>query len=72
MISIVVTTIVITIIAQGLVTAIDIAAVVSLGIFLGTKELVRVNHLASSTRISQLLNVGVLPLAIAFGVLIAT
>ncbi|MCD6453175.1 MAG: hypothetical protein J7K77_02690 [Dehalococcoidales bacterium] len=72
MISIVVTTIVITIIAQGLVTAIGIAAVVSLGIFLGAKELVRVNHLASSTRISQLLNVGVLPLAIAFGVLIAT
>ena len=60
-----------TIAVMGLTAAISIAAVVSLVAFLTTKELASAGHFRSSTRVAKFVNVGILPLAIAFAVIVA-
>jgi len=58
--------------AMGLAAAIGIVAVVSFGVFLATKELAGANHRSgSSARVARFLNVGIWPLAIAFGAFVA-
>ena len=58
--------------AMGLTVAIGVAAVVSLVIFLTTKELASTTHSNSSLRVAKFINVGILPLAIAFGAILIT
>ncbi len=60
-----------TIAVAGLTAAISIAAVVSLVAFLTTKELAGTGHFRSSLRIAKFVNIGILPLAIAFAVIVA-
>ena len=59
-----------TIAVAGLAAAISIAAVVSLIAFLTTKELAGTGHFKSSVRVAKFVNVGILPLAIAFAVIV--
>ena len=56
--------------AMGLATALSIAAAVGLVIFLTTKELAGANRSGSSVRIAKFANVGILPLAIAFAIIV--
>ncbi len=65
----IITTIVTTAAATGL-TTLGIVAVVGLAIFLTTKELAAARGSASSLRIAKFVNVGILPLTIAFAVII--
>ena len=60
--------------AMGLTVAIGAAAVVCLVIFLTTKELASTTHSnsSSSLRVAKFINVGILPLAIAFGAILIT
>jgi len=58
--------------AMGLTVAIGAAAVVSLIIFLTTKELASATHSNSSLRVAKFINVGILPLAIAFAAILIT
>ena len=60
-----------TIAVTGLTAAISVAAVVSLIALLTTKELVGTGHFKSSVRVAKFANVGILPLALAFGVIVA-
>ena len=57
---------------MGLTVAIGAAAVVSLVIFLTTKELASTTHSNSSLRVAKFINVGILPLAIAFAAILIT
>ena len=59
-----------TIAAMGLGFVIGIAAVVALVAFLTTKELVSVSQFRHFRLLGRYLNVGVLPLVIAFGAIV--
>ena len=56
--------------SMGLTAALGIVAVVGLLIFLTTKELAGTTGSASTLRIAKFANVGILPLTIAFAVII--
>jgi len=60
-----------TIAALGLTAAISIAAVVLLMLFLTTKELAAASGRGSSLRIAKFVSVGILPLVMAFAVIVA-
>ena len=60
-----------TIAALGLTGAISIAAVVLLMLFLTTKELAGASGRGSSLRIAKFASVGILPLVMAFTVIVA-
>ena len=60
-----------TIAALGLTGAISIAAVVLLILFLTTKELAGASNLGFSLRIAKFVSVGILPLVMAFAVIVA-
>ncbi len=57
--------------AVGMVAALSIAAMLTLVAFLTTRELVSIRTEGSSQRISQFLNVGIIPLLMVFVVVIA-
>ena len=57
---------------MGIAEALGIAAAVSLIVFLTAKELVGATHSSSSLRIAKFANVGIVPLIIAFAVILAT
>ena len=63
-----------TVLAMGLGAAVGIVAIVGFGILLGAKELVGSlrAHSGASMRMVRFLGVGIWPLAIAFGVFVAT
>ena len=63
-----------TVLAMGLGAAVGIVAIVGFGILLGAKELAGVVRTRSGTsqRMGRFLGVGIWPLAIAFGVFVAT
>ena len=63
-----------TVLAMGLGAAVGIVAIVAFGILLGAKELVGAvrTRSGSSVRMASFLKVGIWPLAIAFGVFVAT
>lgn len=63
-----------TVLAMGLGTAVGIVAIIGFGILLGTKELAGAVRTRSgaSLRMTRFLSVGIWPLAIAFGVFVAT
>ena len=63
-------TTVVTIAAMGLTGVISIAAVVSLALFLTTKELVSVGTSKSARFTARFLNIGILPLIMAFVVMV--
>ena len=56
---------------MGLTAAISIAAVASLIFFLAVKEVANAGGSPTSLRIARVFNVGILPLVMAFGVIIA-
>ena len=56
---------------MGLGAAISAVAIVGFGAFLGAKEVAGANRSVSSVRLARFLNVGIWPLAIAFGVFAA-
>jgi len=58
-------------VALGFTTAISIAAVVSLILFLTTKELAGSNGSGTFRRIAKFVNVGIVPLIIVFAVIVA-
>ena len=60
-----------TIAAMGLTAAISIAVVVALIAFLSTKELASANLSPSSQLTARFLNVGILPMIMAFAVIVA-
>ena len=60
-----------TITALGITGAISIVAVVSLAAFLITKELASAGGSGTSLRIARFLGVGLVPLIIAFAVIVA-
>lgn len=60
-----------TIAALGLAAAISIAAVVSLIALLITKELASARKSGTSSRIARFVSVGIVPLVIAFAVIVA-
>ena len=60
-----------TIAALGLTGVISIAAVVLLMLFLTTRELAGATHRGSSLRIARFVSVGILPLVMAFAVIVA-
>ena len=63
-----------TILAMGLGAAVGIVAIVAFGILLGVKELAGAvgTRSGTSVRMARFLGVGIWPLAIAFGVFVAT
>ena len=71
MIITVTTTTVTTVAAMGLTAAVSIAAVVSLILFLVTRELASASGSNTSSRIARFFNVGILPLTMAFTVIVA-
>ncbi len=60
-----------TIAAMGLTTAISVAAVVTLIAFLSTKQLAGASPSLSSQLTARFLNIGILPLIMAFAVIVA-
>ncbi len=60
-----------TIAAMGLTAAIGIVAVVGLIAFLTTKEVASVSRFRPALRIAKFVNVGIVPLVIAFAVIVA-
>ena len=60
-----------TIAAMGLTAAVSIAAVVSLICFLTTKELASAGDSSTSLRIAKFVSIGILPLVMAFAVIVA-
>jgi len=56
--------------ALGLAAAISIACVVTLILFLTTKELAGTSSSGTSLRIAKFINVGILPLVLAFAVIV--
>ena len=71
MITTVTTTTVTTIAAMGLTAAISIAAVVSLIFFLTVKELASAGGSGTCLRIARFSSIGILPLVMAFVVIVA-
>jgi hypothetical protein len=63
-----------TVLAMGLGAAVGIVAIVGFGVLLGAKELAGAVRTRSGTsvRMARFLGVGIWPLAIAFGVFVAT
>jgi len=63
-----------TVLAMGLGAAVGIVAVVGFGILLGAKEVAGAvrSRSGTSARVARFLSVGIWPLAIAFGVFVAT
>lgn len=59
-----------TVVAMGLTAAISVAAVVSLIIFLTARELVSASDSITATRVARFFNVGILPLAMTFAVIV--
>ncbi len=59
-----------TIAAMGLTTVISIAAVVTLMVFLTTRELASASHSRFSLRIARFAIIGILPLVIAFAAIV--
>ena len=57
--------------ALGLTAAISIACAVTLILFLTTKELAGAQSSGTSSRIARFVNVGILPLVLAFAVIVA-
>jgi len=68
------TTAVTTVLVMGLGAAVGIVAIVAFGVLLGAKELAGAVRTRSgaSVRMTRFLGVGIWPLAIAFGVFVAT
>jgi len=68
------TTTVTTVLAMGLGAAVGIVAIVAFGVLLGAKELAGAVRTRSgaSVRMTRFLGVGIWPLAIVFGVFVAT
>jgi len=60
-----------TIAAMGLAATVSVAAVVALIAFLTTKELAGASLSPSSQRTARFLNVGILPMVMAFAVIVA-
>ena len=60
-----------TIAAMGLTAAISIVAIVSLIVFLTSKELAAANRSGTFLRIAKFVNVAILPLVMAFAVIVA-
>ena len=60
-----------TIAAMGLTSAIGIAGAVALVLFLATKEVAGARGSGFSLRLTKSLNVGILPLVMAFAVIVA-
>ena len=60
-----------TITAMGLTAAISIAAIVSLISLLTTRELANANGSGTSLRIAKFVSVGIVPLVIAFAIIVA-
>ena len=60
-----------TITAMGLTAAISIAAIVSLIALLTTRELANAGGSGTSLRIARFVSVGIVPLVIAFAVIVA-
>ena len=60
-----------TIAAMGLTAVISIAVVATLIAFLAIKELAGASNSGSPRRVSRFLNVGILPMAMAFAVILA-
>ena len=60
-----------TVVAVDLTAAISIAAVVSLICFLTIRELVSASGSGTALRVARFFNVGILPLAMAFAVIVA-
>lgn len=60
-----------TVSAIGFPVALGIAAVVCLAVFLTVRELAGATHSASSVKITRSVNIGIVPLALAFAVIVA-
>ena len=60
-----------TMVALGLTTAISVAAVIALVVFLATKELASTGRSRSSLRIARFTSIGIVPLIIAFAAIVA-
>ncbi len=60
-----------TIAALGLATFTSMAAVITLMVFLATRELTSTGHSQFSLRIARVASVGILPLIMAFAVIVA-
>ena len=60
-----------TIAALGLTAVVSVAAVVSLICFLATKELASAGNSSTSLRIARFVSISILPLIMAFAVIIA-
>ena len=60
-----------TIEAIGLAAAISVAAMVSLVVFLASKELAGANRSGTFLRVAKFVNVAILPLVMAFAVIVA-
>ena len=56
----------------GLTTVIGVAAAITLMIFLSTRELARAGHSGFSLRVARFAGVGIVPLVLAFAVVVAT
>jgi len=59
-----------TVAALGMVAALSVAAIVTLIVFLATKELVSIRADGSSQRIGRFLSVGITPLLMVFAVVV--
>lgn len=70
MVTSVTTTTITSIAAMGFAAALGIAAVVSLVIFLVTKELASANRSGPWAQIAKFANVGIWPLTIVFGIIV--
>ena len=60
-----------TVAAMGLTAAVSVAAIVGLILFLVTRELASASGSNASSRIARFFNVGILPLMMAFTVIVA-
>lgn len=60
-----------TIAALGLTTAISVAAVIALAVFLTTRELASAGRSRSFLRIARFTSIGIVPLIIAFAAMVA-
>jgi len=70
MVTSVTTTTITSIAAMGFASALGIAAVVSLVVFLVTKELASANRSGPWAQIAKFANVGIWPLTIVFGIIV--
>ncbi len=59
-----------TVAAMGLTAAISIAAIIGLIFFLATKELANAGRSGTSLRVARFLSIGILPLVMAFAIIL--